>query len=77
MIFGSEKCLDMSITRIEVLRLYKNLVLYSKSLTLTDSVYFKKRITSEFKRNKSLTDSKDISFAYEKGAALLRKGSVV
>ncbi|XP_063531009.1 LYR motif-containing protein 5A [Cydia strobilella] len=67
----------MSITRSEVLRLYKNLVLYSKSLTLTDPVYFKKRITSEFKRNKSLTDPKDISFAYEKGAALLCKGSVV
>lgn len=55
----------MSITRSEVLRLYKNLVLYSKSLTLTDPVYFKSKISLEFKRNKTLTDPKDITFAYK------------
>lgn len=55
----------MSYTRLELLKLYKNLLLYSKKLTLTDPVYFRRRITTEFKKNKTLTESKDVDFAYQ------------
>lgn len=55
----------MSVTKTEVLRLYKNLMLYSKTLKFTEVSYFKKRITSEFKKNKELETPEDIAFAYK------------
>ncbi|CAD0196961.1 unnamed protein product [Chrysodeixis includens] len=55
----------MQVTRIEVLKLYKQLISYSKSLTLTDPAYFRRRVGTEFRNNKSLTNSKDITFAYQ------------
>ncbi|XP_075969871.1 LYR motif-containing protein 5A-like isoform X1 [Anticarsia gemmatalis] len=67
----------MQIARTEILRLYKNLMLYSKSLTLTDPAYFRRRVATEFRNNKSLTKTEDITFAFQKGEALLRRGSVV
>ncbi|CAH0406334.1 unnamed protein product [Chilo suppressalis] len=67
----------MLVARAEVLGQYKKLLLYSKSLALTDPVYFKNRITSEFKKNKTLTVPEDIRFAYQKGEALLRRGAVL
>lgn len=57
----------MSVTRLEVLKLYKNLIKYSNTLTLTDPVYFRKRISSEFRRNKYLSKSEDILFAFQVG----------
>ncbi|XP_012549535.2 MIEF1 upstream open reading frame protein-like isoform X3 [Bombyx mandarina] len=67
----------MNITRKEVLRLYRNLLMYSKSLKLTDPDYFRRSIKIEFKNNQNLTDLEKISFAYQKGQALLQRGSVV
>ncbi|XP_052757504.1 MIEF1 upstream open reading frame protein [Galleria mellonella] len=64
-------------TRLEILRLYKNLILYSNSLRLTDPIYFRRKVSNEFRKNKSLTSSEDISFAYQKGLALLNRGAVV
>lgn len=55
----------MSVTKSEVLRLYKNLIQYSKALTLTDPAYFRKRVTSEFRKNKNLNKPDDITFAYQ------------
>ncbi|KAJ2952889.1 hypothetical protein O0L34_g7252 [Tuta absoluta] len=55
----------MSITRSEVLRLYKQLMLYSKSLTLTDPAYFRRKISTEFRRNKTLTKPEEVTFAYQ------------
>lgn len=55
----------MPISRQEVLRLYKNLIIYSKKLTLTDSTYFMRKINTEFRRNKKLTAPEDITFAYK------------
>lgn len=67
----------MSVTKTEVLRLYKNLLLYSKSLKFTEISYYKQRITSEFKKNKELEKPEDIAFAFKKGEALLQRGSIV
>ncbi|XP_059057091.1 mitochondrial ribosome and complex I assembly factor AltMIEF1-like isoform X2 [Achroia grisella] len=64
-------------TRSEILRLYKNLILYSKSLRFTNPVYFRSRISNEFRKNKFLTSSEEVIFAYKKGLALLNRGSVV
>lgn len=55
----------MPISRQEVLRLYKNLIIYSKNLKFTDSTYFRKKVITEFRRNKTLTASEDISYAYK------------
>lgn len=57
----------MTVTRLEVLRLYKNLIYYSRTLKLTDPVYFKGRVSSEFRSNKALADAKEITFAYKVG----------
>lgn len=61
----------MQVTRTEVLKLYKHLITYSKSLTLTDSAYFRRRVVTEFKNNKSLTKSKDIAFAYQVNISIM------
>lgn len=55
----------MPISRQEVLRLYKNLIIYSKNLKFTDSTYFRKKVLTEFRRNKKLAAPEDISFAYK------------
>lgn len=55
----------MPISRQEVLRLYKNLIIYSKKLTLTDSTYFRRKVITEFRNNKKLTAPEDITFAYK------------
>lgn len=67
----------MAIAKTDVLRLYKNLLLYSKTLRYTDPVFFKRRIVTEFKKNKELADSEDINFAYKKGEALLKRSTIV
>ncbi|XP_046964871.1 MIEF1 upstream open reading frame protein [Vanessa cardui] len=67
----------MSASKAEILKLYKNLMLYSKSLRFTDVTYYKKRISSEFKQNKSLSKPEDIQYALKKGEALLQRGSIV
>lgn len=55
----------MPISRQEVLRLYKSLLIYSKQLNLTDITYFRRRVITEFRKNKSLTAPEDITFAYK------------
>lgn len=57
----------MQVARAEVLLLYKNLLRYSRKLTLTDPVYFRRRILAEFKNNKALEKKEDIKFAYQVG----------
>lgn len=61
----------------QVLKLYKDLLRYGQDLQFTDTRYFCKRIRNEFKRNKTLTDNKEILFNYEKGLALLRREAVI
>lgn len=55
----------MSVTKLEILRLYKNLINYSRRITLTDPAYFKRKVATEFKSNKALSKPEDISFAFK------------
>lgn len=55
----------MSVTKKEVLKLYKNLLSYSKSLTFTDRGYYRTRIIKEFEKNKTLTNAEDILHAFK------------
>lgn len=55
----------MQLARPQILRLYKDLMLYSRRLTLTDPDYFKRRVVTEFKNNKALDKVEDITFAYQ------------
>lgn len=48
-----------------ILGLYKSLLRYSKGLKLTDPIYYQERIRSEFRKNQTLTDSKDVEFYYK------------
>ncbi|XP_018573503.1 MIEF1 upstream open reading frame protein [Anoplophora glabripennis] len=60
----------------QVLKLYKDLLRYGQQLTLTDKDYFCRRIIKEFKKNKSLTDPKDIQYNFQKGVTLLLRRAV-
>ncbi|KAJ3642899.1 hypothetical protein Zmor_025647 [Zophobas morio] len=69
---------DMShITKLDVLKLYKNLLRYGQELKLTDKDYFCERIRYEFRKNRGLQEQSDISFNFEKGAVLLIRRSHV
>lgn len=49
----------------EVLKLYRSLLRYSRTLKFTDPKYFKERIRNEFQQNKSLESEADIKFNIE------------
>lgn len=51
--------------RIEILKLYKDLLRYGQQLKFTDREYFQRRIKKEFKQNKEVTDETDINFKFE------------
>ncbi|XP_024081606.1 MIEF1 upstream open reading frame protein [Cimex lectularius] len=61
----------------EVLKLYRSLLRYGQTLQFTDKNYFKNRVTSEFKRNKVLSDEKGIKFYYERGQAVLSQKRIL
>nr|BAN21168.1 unkown protein [Riptortus pedestris] len=60
-----------------ILALYKDLLKYGKSLTLTDKDYFLKRVKFEFRNNQFLTSKKDIEFHYNRGKELLKLKRIV
>lgn len=55
----------MQVSRLDILRLYKDLMLYSRRITFTDPAYFRRRVVTEFKNNKILAKEDDITFAYQ------------
>jgi hypothetical protein len=55
----------MTITRLQVKRLYKELLKYGCSLKLTDKNYYKSRIKQEFLDNKELVKPDEIQFFYD------------
>lgn len=56
--------LKMRVSRQEILRLYKELISYSKTLKYTDKDYYLRRVKKEFTENKSLEDTKEIFHQY-------------
>lgn len=55
----------MTITSLQVKKLYKELLKYGCSLKLTDKNYYKNRIRREFLANKELVKSDEIQFFYD------------
>lgn len=55
----------MSVTRLQVIQLYKELLKYGCSLKLTDKNYYKCRIKQEFVNNKQLFKPDEIRFFYD------------
>jgi hypothetical protein len=57
---------DMShITKLQILKLYKDLLRYGQGLRFTDKDYFCNRIRREFRKNRELGDESEISFNFE------------
>lgn len=54
----------MTVTRLQVKQLYRELLKYGCSLKLTDKDYYKYRIKQEFLENKQLVKSDEIQFFY-------------
>lgn len=54
----------MTIERIQILNLYKQLLRYSNKLTYTNKDYYLRRVKDKFRANQNLTDSNDIEFYY-------------
>lgn len=48
-------------TKNQILQLYRQILRYGQQLKLTDKEYFKGRIRDEFKRNRLLTNSEEIT----------------
>ena len=57
--------------------LYRALLRYSQTLTLTDPAYFRRRIRSEFLQSKNLTDPQQIQRRLRQAQALLERKTVV
>jgi len=55
----------MTITHLQVKRLYKELLKYGCNLKLTDKNYYKSRIKQEFLDNKQLVKPEEIKFYYD------------
>ena len=55
----------MGVSRVQVLKLYKDILRYSNQLIYTDKEYFINRVKNEFRNNKDLTDQSDIEFFYK------------
>lgn len=55
----------MTITHLQVKKLYKELLKYGCSLKLTDKNYYKSRIKQEFLDNKRLIKPEEIKFFYD------------
>ena len=54
----------MRISRQEVLKLYRELINYSKTLKYTDKDYYLTRVKKEFIQNKHLESEEEISHQY-------------
>ena len=51
--------------RLNILRLYKDLLRYSQGLQFTDKQYFSQRIRSAFNKNRALSDDIKVKFQFE------------
>ncbi|GBM14204.1 hypothetical protein AVEN_61016-1 [Araneus ventricosus] len=62
----------MTIPRSNVIRLYKDLLKYSKTLKYTDKSYYLNQVKKEFTENKNLTSSEEISYHFRRGENFLK-----
>lgn len=55
----------MIVERLQILKLYKEIMRYGQQLKYTDKDYFVRRVKKEFQSNKNLKVDKEIKFYYE------------
>ncbi|UXI21898.1 Sialin [Sarcoptes scabiei] len=67
----------MTIARSDILKLYRDLLRYSRQLKYSDIDYINRRIRNEFRAKQNLTESKDIEYYYQKGLTFLNRRSLV
>lgn len=61
----------------DVIKLYKDIIAYGKTLTLSDNKYFLNRIRAEFRKNSNLTSEEEINFQLNRGRELLKHKRIV
>lgn len=54
-----------SVTKQNILQLYKKLLRYSNSLRYTDKDYYLARVRGEFWKNREITDPEEINFQFQ------------
>lgn len=64
-------------SRLTILKLYKDILRYGQNLRFTDKNYFRYRIRKAFKDNKDLIDETAIDFQLKKGLKFLEAQRVV
>lgn len=52
------------VSRSSVIRLYKDLLRYTKQIQYSDKEYYINRVKSEFRSRKNLSEPKDIEYYY-------------
>lgn len=62
------------VTRFEVLKLYKNCLVYINSLKYSDKIYLKQRLREEFRRD---TSHDKLEYYYNKGLEFLKRDRLV
>ncbi|GFS30340.1 uncharacterized protein TNIN_340671 [Trichonephila inaurata madagascariensis] len=62
----------MTITRLNIIQLYRDILKYSKTLKFTDKDYFLHQVKKEFKENKHLTNTEEISYHFNRGKNFLK-----
>lgn len=64
-------------SRQQVLRLYRALLTYGRTLEHSDQEHFYRRIRREFEKNKNLVSEDEKLFHFEKGLSFLSKGRLI
>lgn len=63
----------MSVVRSDILRLYKNCLIYVNSLKYSDKEYLRDRLRREFRNEVSLDK---LDYYYNKGQAFIERGKL-
>lgn len=63
-----------NVTRCDILKLYKNCLLYINGLKYSDKVYLKQRIRQEFRQD---TSHEKLDYYYNKGLEFLKRDRLI
>lgn len=64
----------MPIPRADILKLYKNCLVYINSLKYSDKSYLRDKVRQEFRQ---IADEDYIEYSYEKGKAFISRGRLI
>lgn len=63
----------MTVERVQILNLYKQLLRYSNTLTYTNKAYYLRRVKEKFRANQDLTSAEDVEFYYKVSSAQTKR----